>query len=363
MTIKHKLALTVATAVAVFSMGATNASASKGDIGTDTSINNGYSVPKPYGKESFNIAQIGGIWNGQIYDQPTYGTQMALAKVQGQRAHTYLWLEGGSIGVSNQIADTFLPAIERTAPKGSIVAVDYEMRASGNKQANTDAIMTLMQRIEDAGYTPLLYGYKSYLLGNVYTDQVVKRFGTSLWVAEYPNYLVTTEPNYNYFPSMDGIAMFQFTSTYALGGLDANVDLTGVTDNGYSTATTKTPTPAQAYKQEQKEETAKTVSFKNVYVVDKWVKYNGKWYGINNDMAKPSPVDYNQLMPVSAFNLTDKYGHKLRNQVIQGNNGRMEFATFDGHYTILDKSANGQYIKIDMDGEPVWLSANYVTFD
>ena len=55
-----------------------------------------------------------------------------------------------------------------------------------------------------------------------------------LWMAEYPDYEVTPYPNYNYFPSFENIGIFQFTSTYVAGGLDGNVDLTGITDNGYT---------------------------------------------------------------------------------------------------------------------------------
>lgn len=360
MKIKQKLLL-VATIIWATFLFATGASASVGDIGTDTSVHNGYAVPKPYGKEKFNIAQAGGINNGYIYGQATYETQMRLAIAQNQRAHTYLWLEGGSTAISDQLANIFLPQIAAVAPKGSIVAVDYETNASGNKQANTDAVMRLMQRIKDAGFTPMLYGYKSFLQSNVYTDQVINRFGTSLWVGEYPGYDITPNPNYNFFPSMNGIALFQFTSTYAAPSLDASVDLTGITDNGYSKVVTKAPTVTQGKKEEKKESKAKTASFKSVYVVDKWVQYQGRWYGINNDMAKPAPVDYNQYMPVSAFTLTDRYGHKLNNQTIKGNDGSMEYAVFEGHYKILERS--GDYIKIDMNGEPVWLSANFVSFD
>lgn len=41
---------------------------------------------------------------------------------------------------------------------------------------------------------------------------------------------------------MDGAAIYQFTSTYVAGGLDGNVDLTGITDNGYSTLPDPNPT-------------------------------------------------------------------------------------------------------------------------
>ncbi|MGX7048505.1 hypothetical protein RU86_GL000551 [Lactococcus piscium] len=52
-------------------------------------------------------------------------------------------------------------------------------------------------------------------------------------MAQYPDYNVTPVPNYDYFPSWDNIQVFQFTSTYVAGGLDENIDLSGVTDNDY----------------------------------------------------------------------------------------------------------------------------------
>ena len=64
-------------------------------------------------------------------------------------------------------------------------------------------------------------------------------------MAAYPNYAVTPTPNYNVFPSMDGVAIYQFTSTYIAGGLDGNIDLTGITDNGYTKNNNpETQTPA-----------------------------------------------------------------------------------------------------------------------
>lgn len=44
---------------------------------------------------------------------------------------------------------------------------------------------------------------------------------------------------------MDGIGIWQFTSAYIAGGLDGNVDLTGITDSGYTdTNKPETDTPA-----------------------------------------------------------------------------------------------------------------------
>ncbi|EHE91726.1 Lysozyme [Lactococcus lactis subsp. lactis CNCM I-1631] len=90
-----------------------------------------------------------------------------------------------------------------------------------------------MRRVKAAGYTPMYYSDKPYTLAHVDYKRIIKEFPNSLWIAAYPNYEVTPVPNYSFFPSMDGISVFQFTSTYVAGGLDGNVDLTGITDNGY----------------------------------------------------------------------------------------------------------------------------------
>lgn len=95
------------------------------------------------------------------------------------------------------------------------------------------------------GYTPMVYGYKNYLVQNTDLNRIADKY--QLCLAEYPNYEVTTEPNYNYFPSFKNVGIFQFTSTYVAGGLDGNIDLSGVTDSGYKHGDTnkpKTDTPA-----------------------------------------------------------------------------------------------------------------------
>ena len=186
-----------------------------------------------YGHDKFAICQIGGVNGGGMYGQTTYETQVASAIAQGKRAHTYIWYQvGGNAALGEQVLNTFLPQVK--TPKGSIVALDYESGASADKQANTNAILHGMRMIKAAGYTPMYYSGKPYTVANVYVDQIIREFPNSLWMAAYPDYNVTPVPNYNVFPSMDGVAIYQFTSTYIAGGLDGNVDLTGITDNGYT---------------------------------------------------------------------------------------------------------------------------------
>lgn len=207
--------------------------AAVGDQGVDWSRYQGANGIFGYGHDKFAICQIGGVNGGGIYGQSTYETQVASAIAQGKRAHTYIWYQvGGNASLGEQVLNTFLPQVQ--TPKGSIVALDYESGASADKQANTNAILRGMRMIKAAGYTPMYYSGKPYTVANVYVDQIIREFPNSLWMAAYPDYNVTPTPNYNVFPSMDGVAIYQFTSTYIAGGLDGNIDLTGITDNGYT---------------------------------------------------------------------------------------------------------------------------------
>lgn len=224
--------------------------AAVGDQGVDWSHYQGANGIFGYGHDKFAIIQIGGVNGGGMYGQTTYETQVASAIAQGKRAHTYIWYQvGGNASLGEQVLNTFLPQVQ--TPKGSIVALDYESGASADKQANTNAILHGMRMIKAAGYTPMYYSYKPYTVANVYADQIIREFPNSLWMAAYPNYAVTPKPNYNVFPSMDGVAIYQFTSTYIAGGLDGNIDLTGITDNGYTKHDNpKTNTPAIAQGQQ-----------------------------------------------------------------------------------------------------------------
>lgn len=218
--------------------------AAVGDQGVDWSRYQGANGVFGYSHDKFAICQIGGVNGGGIYGQSTYETQVASAIAQGKRAHTYIWYQvGGNASLGEQVLNTFLPQVQ--TPKGSIVALDYESGASADKQANTNAILHGMRMIKAAGYTPMYYSGKPYTVANVYVDQIIREFPNSLWMAAYPDYNVTPTPNYNVFPSMDGVAIYQFTSTYIAGGLDGNIDLTGITDNGYTKDNNpETQTPA-----------------------------------------------------------------------------------------------------------------------
>lgn len=194
-----------------------------------------------YDRDDFSISQIGGYYNGSFVPQTTYGTQVANTIALNKRAHTYIYAQFSGTDQADQMLDYYLPKVQ--TPKGSIVALDVE---SGNP--DLASVEHALQRVQDTGYTAVLYGYKSFLINHLGTEglqEIASKY--PLWLAEYPNYQVTTEPNYNYFPSFINVQMLQFTSTYVAGGLDGNVDFTGITENGYKNGNAQRPetkTPA-----------------------------------------------------------------------------------------------------------------------
>ena len=206
--------------------------AAKGDHGVDWAKYQGANGVFGYPHDKFAIAQVGGYYNGYFADQWTYPTQVQYAIAQGKRAHTYIYARFSNKYEADQMLDHYLPKVQ--TPKKSIVALDVE-----DGTPNTEAVLYALDRVEKAGYTAVLYGYKNFLLNHVDLARIAKQY--PLWLGEYPDYNVTPEPNYNYFPSFDNIGIFQFTSTYIAGGLDGNIDLTGLTDVGYKNGDAEKP--------------------------------------------------------------------------------------------------------------------------
>ena len=220
--------------------------------GVDWSKYQGNSGIWGYSRDDFSISQIGGYYNGTFVPQSTYSSQVANTIAQNKRAHTYIFSQFSGTWQADQMLNYYLPRVQ--TPKGSIVALDVE---SGNP--DTASVEYALKRVQDAGYTAVLYGYKGFLINHLGIDglqEIANHY--PLWLAEYPNYQVTTEPNYNYFPSFDNVQLFQFTSTYIAGGLDGNVDFTGITENGYKNGNAQRPatkTPATVTGQQLHQDT------------------------------------------------------------------------------------------------------------
>ncbi|OTA88724.1 MULTISPECIES: GH25 family lysozyme [Lactobacillaceae] len=271
--------------VAFLMCNVTSQASTSREQGVDWSKFQGNSGVFGYSSDKFVFSQAGGFYGGTNIPQTTYATQVASAKQAGKRVHTYLWDGvGGNMFNAKAMMAYYLPRVK--TPKGSIVALDYEDGASDSVTANTNAILAQMKLIKDAGYTPMLYGYKAYLSAHVDVASIVRAHGNCLWLAEYPDYLVRTCPNYNYFPSMNGVAIFQFTSMYKAGGLDGDVDLTDITKSGYTTVSKK-----QAQTNVKKAQAAKKAAFKVVKYNQSGVFYPNRTLAVRyTDSDKVSQV-------------------------------------------------------------------------
>ncbi|PEH06454.1 GH25 family lysozyme [Lactobacillus sp. UMNPBX4] len=148
---------------------------------------------------------------------------------------------------------------------GSYLACDYES-GDGNdinmgKNPTANAIIAFMKKVKDAGYKPLLYASSSVLRNNINTNKVVNAFPNSLWVASYAISGRIDNPNFNYFPSMNGVSIWQFTDNWRGLNVDGNINVLPLSSSG------------NAVSQAPKKNTGKARVLKhNAYVYDK----NGK---------------------------------------------------------------------------------------
>lgn len=199
------------------------------------------------GSDTFTINQMGGYTpSSGIYDDYSYTTKTNQSTAMGLNPHSYIWDQtGADQNATYNMLNYFLSRVH--TPYGSIVALDYEAGASGDKEANTQNVLYGMRMIKNAGFTPMIYSYKYYLNDNLNIDEILAEFPNCVWIAGYqPGSSVW--PNYSYFPSLNGVAIWQY-SDYN-GAQDLDVDLTGITRNGYTngsgTSTTSGTTSAQA---------------------------------------------------------------------------------------------------------------------
>ena len=91
--------------------------------------------------------------------------------------------------------------------------------------SNTKAILAFMKVCHDAGYKVGLYSGAYVLRQHVDTAKIVKKYGTCLWVASYATSGRIDKPNFNYFPSMNGVALWQFTDNWHGLNVDGNISL------------------------------------------------------------------------------------------------------------------------------------------
>lgn len=187
------------------------------NLGTDASHGAKYAIVK--------------VSEGTSIGQGNAAAQIKSAEANGMQVDAYHFAHfGGSTSQADAEATHAIANAEYYGlPKGSYLACDYETDASGSVSANTAAIIEFMNRIKNAGYIPLLYSGAYYMKSHINLNQIVADFGNCLWVASYPTSGATYSANFNYFPSMNGVAIWQFTDDWDGLGVDGDINVLPLT--------------------------------------------------------------------------------------------------------------------------------------
>ena len=175
----------------------------KNDLFIDVSSHNGYDITgilSDMGTQNTIIK----ISESTSYINPCLSAQVEQSNPIG--FYHFAWF-GGDVDEAEREARYFLDNVPQ---KVQYLVLDYEDHASGDVQANTNACLRFMQMIADAGYKPIYYSYKPFTLDNIYYEQILAKFPNSLWIAGYG--LNDGNADFEYFPSMDGIRWWQYSS-------------------------------------------------------------------------------------------------------------------------------------------------------
>lgn len=192
--------------------------------GSDVSSYQGTNVGVYGGK--FSIVKT---TEGLSYQNPKALTQVSSAKNNGiiPMGYHYAHFSADSDVAVREASYALKIAENIGIPKGSYFACDWEQGSGnetrGDREANASAIVTFMDSIAVAGYKPLLYSGASLLRNNIDTGKVLAKYPDCLWVASYPISGAVSEANFGYFPSMPGVAIWQFTNNWKGLNVDGNI--------------------------------------------------------------------------------------------------------------------------------------------
>lgn len=175
---------------------------------------------------SFAIVKL---TEGADYVNPKADKQVVSSRANHLYTHAYHFARfGSSVSQAKKEATYFLKeAKKEDISQKRMLWLDWESGSgntvTGPKAENTVAILAFMDTVKAAGWRPGLYSGASLMRSAIDTAQVIKKYGTCLWVASYPTMSAVSTADFGYFPSMDGIAIWQFTSNWKGLGVDGNV--------------------------------------------------------------------------------------------------------------------------------------------
>lgn len=175
---------------------------------------------------SFAIVKL---TEGTDYVNPKAGAQVKSSRANHLFTHAYHFARfGASESQAKKEAAYFIKEAKKfDISQKQMLWLDWEAGSgntvTGPKASNTAAILAFMDAVKAAGWRPGLYSGASLMRTAIDTKQVIKKYGTCLWVASYPTMAAVSTADFGYFPSMDGVALWQFTSNWYGLGVDGNV--------------------------------------------------------------------------------------------------------------------------------------------
>jgi GH25 family lysozyme M1 (1,4-beta-N-acetylmuramidase) len=223
-----------------------------------------------YSGAKFAIVKVS---EGLDYRNPKAQSQISTAKANGMLPMAYHY--GRFSSNSNVAVQEGNYAVNSAKAVGlnvgSYLALDYE-QGSGNETggdagANTTAILAFLDTIVSAGYQPLLYSGAALLKSKIDTGKVLAKYPNCLWVASYPVSGATSESKFIYFPSMKGVAIWQFTDNWRGLNVDGNISLIDLKTDGKPVIQSSKPAVKKSAPQSWVDD-----------IGDTWYKEEGKFY-------------------------------------------------------------------------------------
>lgn len=223
-----------------------------------------------YSGAKFAIVKVS---EGLDYRNPKAQSQISTAKANGMLPMAYHY--GRFSSNSNVAVQEGNYAVNSAKAVGlnvgSYLALDYE-QGSGNETggdagANTTAILAFLDTIVSAGYQPLLYSGAALLKSKIDTGKVLAKYPNCLWIASYPVSGATSESNFTYFPSMNGVAIWQFTDNWRGLNVDGNISLIDLKTDSKPVTQPAKPAVKQSTPQSWVDD-----------IGDTWYRETGKFY-------------------------------------------------------------------------------------
>lgn len=180
------------------------------------------------------------VSEGTSYRNPKASAQIssALSNNLMPMAYHFATFGANSSAAVNEANYAVSSAQAAGLPSGAYIACDWESgqgnNINGGKTPSANAILAFMDQIKAAGYQPLLYSSASWLRNNIDTSVIGAKYPNALWVASYASNGRIDQANFNNFPSMDNVAIWQFTDNWRGLNVDGNISLLPLSMNGSS---------------------------------------------------------------------------------------------------------------------------------